>query len=222
MIAIVMNSPEEGAGLFEEILRRSGYPYSVFEAYRGERFAVEEIDAILIMDGPMSANDDLDFIHWELKLIREAVERNIPFLGVCLGCRLLAKALGGNVYEAPMKKVGVCTIKLTEDGLRDYCFSGLDLEIPVFQWHSETYTLPEGCVRLAEGKLVKEQAFRYLDRFYGLQFHVEITPEMASKWVKKLGNRGTEVLEDFNRYYPEMRQIAEHIFTRFLGIVERC
>ncbi len=222
MIAIVMNSPEEGAGLFEEILRRSGYPYSVFEAYRGEHFAVEEVDAILIMGGPMSANDDLDFIHWELKLIRQAVARGVPFLGVCLGCQLLAKALGGRVYRAPVREIGVYTVKLTEDGLRDYCFSDLDLEIPVFQWHGETYTLSEGCVRLAEGELVKEQAFRYLDRFYGLQFHVEVTPEMASKWVEELGDRSAEVLEDFNRCYPEMRRIAEHIFTRFLGIVERC
>ena len=116
--------------------------------------------------------------------MREAVEAGRPFLGVCLGVQLLAAALGARVYAAERPEVGLLEVELTAEGRADPLFAGLDDRLVSLQWHGDTFDLPAGAVRLARSPTVPNQAFRAGERAYGVQFHLEVTGEMAREWAE--------------------------------------
>ena len=141
-------------------------------------------DAMLVFGGPMNV-DEVDAYPWltgEVELIRQAHECNFPVLGLCLGAQLLAKALGARVYAAPVSEVGVMSVTMSRSGIADPLFAGLMPTFTVFQWHGDTFELPEGATLLASSDACPNQAFRH-GSSYGLQFHLEITEEMAAAWA---------------------------------------
>ena len=132
----------------------------------------------------MSAGDD-DSLPWlsdEKELIAEAVRAGKPFWGVCLGVQLLAASLGARVYPGPAPEVGILPVTLTEDGLGDPVFGALPDRLPTLQWHGDTFDLPPGAVLLAGSPAYPNQAFR-VGRAYGVQFHLEVSPELAREWA---------------------------------------
>ena len=142
-------------------------------------------DAIVAMGGPMRATDDHD-LPWlaaERRLIAEAVRADVPFFGVCLGVQLLAASLGARVYPGPEPEVGLLPVTLTRAALDDPVFAGLPRELVTLQWHGDTFDLPEHAVRLAASPAYENQAFRYR-RAYGVQFHLEVSGEMAAEWAQ--------------------------------------
>src|SRR5204863_2879167 len=104
-------------------------------------------------------------------------------LGVCLGAQLLAKAVGAEVYRHRQKEIGWYGIELTPEALDDPLFAGLPSTQTVFQWHGDTFDLPEGAVLLAKGATCRHQAFRLGRAAYGVQFHPEMTLEMVGDWL---------------------------------------
>jgi GMP synthase-like glutamine amidotransferase len=141
-------------------------------------------DAIMAMGGPMSVNDD-DTLPWltaEKRLVREAVQAGRPYWGVCLGVQLLAASLGARVYAGPQPEIGIMPVYLTPEAHDDVVFSGLPDELLTFQWHGETFDLPDGAVLLATSPAYPNQAFRWGKKAYGVQFHVEISAGLAKQW----------------------------------------
>ena len=76
------------------------------------------------------------------------------------------------------------TVTLTPEALGDPVFEGVPAELPALQWHGDTFDLPEGAVRLAGSKEYANQAFRWGSSAYGIQFHVEVSAEMAMDWAQ--------------------------------------
>jgi GMP synthase (glutamine-hydrolysing) len=142
-------------------------------------------DAIVAMGGPMSATDDheLPWLAAERLLIAESVRAGVPFFGVCLGVQLLAAGLGARVYPGPEPEVGLLPVTVTEAALGDPVFAGLPRELVTLQWHGDTFDLPEQAVRLAASPAYENQAFRYR-RAYGVQFHLEVSGQMAAEWAE--------------------------------------
>lgn len=158
---------------FDRIQLGNGDPLPDWKAYAG----------LIVMGGPMSANDDASY-PWlisEKALIAEAVRARIPYWGVCLGAQLLAAALGAEVYTGKQPEVGMAEVELTAAAATDPIFQDLDECLRVFQWHSETFTLPDGARRLATSAIYDNQAFSW-GSAYGLQFHVEVTEALAVEW----------------------------------------
>jgi len=89
----------------------------------------------------------------------------------------------------------------------------------VFHWHGETFDLPSNSVWLASSGRCPRQAFRYGDRVYGLQFHLETTPAMIADWLRQDANCGDlrEITEpvDPNQFAAEQAQAAELVFGRW-------
>ena len=150
----------------------------------------DEADGLIFMGGPMSVNDDLPYIRQELRLIEQAVARDKPVLGVCLGAQLIARALGGRVYKNPVKEIGWFAVRFTEAARADRLFAGLDGPELVFHWHGETFDLPAGAELLALSGGCRHQAYRMGENVYGLQFHLEVTPEMIADWCRQDANCG--------------------------------
>jgi GMP synthase (glutamine-hydrolysing) len=178
--------PCEDAGLIAPILAARG----IEVVYADESSDWRQAAGLLFMGGPMSANDDLPFIHREIQTIREAVAEGRPVLGVCLGSQLLARALGARVYRNAVKEIGWMPVHWTEAAGRDRLFAGLRSPETVFHWHGETFDLPEGAEWLAWSDRCRHQAFRYGANAYGLQFHLEVTPAMISAWCQEDANAG--------------------------------
>lgn len=147
----------------------------------------ESAAALIFMGGPMSANDDLPFIHQELRLIERAVAAGKPVLGVCLGAQLIAKALGAKVYRSPVKEIGWAPVTWRNEARADPLFRGLTAPEVLFHWHGETFDLPAGAAWLASSGACPHQAFRS-GTAYGLQFHLEVTPEMIACWCAEDAN----------------------------------
>jgi len=177
------HSPFEDLGLLQAILRAHGFAYEYADLYRSPAadFAVRDADALIFLGGSISANDDLHYIGHEVQHIRNAVQHGQPVLGICLGAQLIAKALGANVYPNVVKEIGWAPVSFTEAAQSDVVFHGLDTEI-IFHWHGETFGVPKGAVLLASSAVCRHQAFRWGDKVYGLQFHLEVTPPMIAQW----------------------------------------
>jgi len=176
----------EPPGVYEDVLRERGAKIHRVELEEGEPLPDRrEVDAIVCMGGPMSAMDDaeLPWLAAEKAFTADSVHAGVPFWGVCLGVQLLAASLGARVYPGPAPEVGVLPVELTAEGLADPVFAGLPPVLPTLQWHGDTFDLPEGAVRLAGSPAYPNQAFRFGPTAYGVQFHVEVSPELAREWA---------------------------------------
>jgi GMP synthase-like glutamine amidotransferase len=139
----------------------------------------ESLDLVIVMGGPMSANDE-DKFPWlitEKQFIRDAIARSIPVLGICLGAQLIANAMGSKVFRNPVKEIGWFSVQSTPtpEG-----FCAMPKECLAFHWHGETFDLPSNAVRLARSIACENQAFQIKRNVVGLQFHLETTADSAS------------------------------------------
>jgi GMP synthase (glutamine-hydrolysing) len=222
----------EPPGVFEDVLRERGAEIVRIELDEGDVLPDRRgFDVILAMGGPMSVNDDetLPWLTGEKALIAEAVRDGVPFWGTCLGVQLLAAALGGRVYPGERPEVGLMTVRLTPEATADPVFDGVPEELTALQWHADTFDLPDGAVRLAGSVEYPNQAFRWGARAYGIQFHVEVSAEMAMDWAavpayseyleRVLGPGALpKLVGELETEAPEIRSKGRRMFERFLDL----
>ena len=189
-ILIILHQENSTPGRVGNVLKQLGYPLDVRRPRFGDPLppTMQDHAAAIIFGGPMSANDEDDFIRREIDWIAVPLKDDKPFLGICLGAQMCARQLGGTVFRHPKGhcEIGYYPIRPTAAG---FAVVG---EWPerVYQWHREGFDLPTGAELLAEGDTFEIQAIRY-GRAYALQFHPDVTHAMMHKWT----TRGHERLE---------------------------
>ena len=175
----------EGLGSIAQCLDARGMQTSHTRFFEDDPLpALDTVDMLIAMGGPMSVNDEaaLPWLRAEKQFVRDAIARNIPVLGVCLGAQLIASALGARVFRNPAKEIGWFPIHRVSAPEPAFRFPPESL---VFHWHGETFDLPEGAVRLASSAGCENQAFQLKDNVIGLQFHLETTAESALALVEQ-------------------------------------
>lgn len=217
--------PYEHLGLIAPALEAAGleYEYVDLPPDANRPLDLETARGLIFMGGPMSVNDDLDYVRREMEVIRQAARGGLPMLGVCLGAQLIAKALGARVYRNVVKEIGWFPVRWREAAAEDALLAGLPNPATVFHWHGETFDLPEGAVWLASSDACRHQAFRRGENIYGLQFHLEVTPGMISGWLEEDAN-SADVREVAHRIDPEfgaaeLARMAETVFGRWAALV---
>jgi GMP synthase-like glutamine amidotransferase len=174
----------EPPAAFEDELRSRGLELVRVELDEGDALRDwRDFDGTIVMGGPMGAYED-DAHPWlveEKRAIRSAALAGHPVWGVCLGAQLLAAALGAAVYPGPEAEVGLLEVELSAAAAGDPVFRHAPPRFPTLQWHGDTFDLPPGATLLASSPTYRNQAFVF-ERAYGLQFHLEVSPELATQW----------------------------------------
>jgi GMP synthase-like glutamine amidotransferase len=214
-VLIIKNIQTEGPGTIEEFLRKEDIPFHIVELGSGQiPPPLKSYNTLVMLGGPMGVNDMETYPHLMAgsRIIREAINRDLRVLGICLGSQMIAHCLGADVYSGPEKEIGWYHIELTGDGLKDPLMRKLAIhpgvgdfwrKFMVFHWHGDTFTLPPGATLLASSARYKNQAFRFGNNIYGFQFHVEVTKDMIMHWfagmsdVKKMGEETDRIYEEY-------------------------
>ena len=211
--------PFEGPGVFAAALADAGYELTR-RVVPTEGLPPNPGDFLLVMGGPMSANDPDRWIQNELAFIRRAVEAGVPYLGVCLGSQLLAKAMGGRVYKGPAVEIGFTRIVPTDAGRNDPLFAGAPEPLDVFEWHGEGIDLPPGAVALASSRHFPVQAFRGCPRAAGLLFHIEVETDGIAALCRNCpddlargGADAAAVQREATRYLPNLHRWARRMIS---------
>lgn len=225
-ILIIKHVGGEGPGLIADALGSSGWELETVELEKGEALPedLREIAAVIVLGGPMNVYevDKFPFLDDEERLIRKALVEEVPFLGICLGAQLLAKTCGVKVYKSPEKEIGWYAAKITREGRQDMLLRNIPERMTVFQWHEDTFEIPDGGILLATGRSCKNQAFKVGNHAYGLQFHVEVTPDMVRRWMEdeKDKNAAQRALRDTAKTEKTFLKQAGHLLDNFKQIVE--
>ncbi len=217
--------PFEGIGLIAPLLQERGIVCDFADLYQ-EGAAVPDISAyggLIVLGGPMSANDPLPYLDRERALVAQAISCGQPLLGICLGSQLIARCLGAEVHRNGKKEIGWFDIHFTEAAAEDTLFAGIPGPETVFHWHGDTWELPPGAERLAWSQACVNQAFRAGRNIYGLQFHLEVTPAMIADWQLQDENCGV-VRELPARLDPQtnstrLQELSIVVFGRWCGLL---
>ena len=186
-VLVCQHVPYEVLGTLDPLLRRVGsrIRYVNFGRVPEAEPSIDGYQALIVLGGPMNVDQTADHPHLktEIKLIGRAIDEGIPVLGICLGAQLVAKALGAEVRKNPEKEIGWYDVSLTDAGKADPLFSDFDPQEKIFQWHGDTFDIPPGAQLLASSEICANQAFRWGDRVYAFQFHLEVDEPMIERWL---------------------------------------
>ncbi len=182
-VLVLRHGADIPPGYLGDVLAASGRPVETVPLYAGARVPDGfDYSAVVSLGGVMGAYDvdRYPYLAAEKRYLADAVRRDIPVLGICLGCQLLADALGGRAYRAPAVELGFIELVLSAAGARDPVVAAFDA--PTLVWHQDTWDPPPDAAVLA-------RTDRYLQAFrsgsaLGIQPHPEATPEIVKAWVE--------------------------------------
>ena len=230
-LLVLRHVPHVSLGSVAEVLDEANLPIEQIDLFETvpERLPLDDSAGLLVLGGPMSANDvtEYPYLETELTWIREAVDRQLPTLGICLGAQLLAKSLGGRVYRNRVKEIGCFDLDMQPAVLDDRLFGQRRPNESVFQWHGDTFDLPPIAIHLARTGTCVNQAFRCGPSAYGVQFHVEMTPTLLEVWLGdaefdgelvELGVKPDDLRRDLHDRYESIRDFSRCLIGRFAEI----
>ena len=225
-VLIIKNIITEGPGTIEDFLRKEDFSFKVVELSSGEvPPSLEDFNSLVIMGGPMGVYEIGQYPHLriESRIIREAINRDMKVLGICLGAQMIAYCLGSDLYKGPKEEIGWQHIELTGDGIKDLFMRKLAIhpsvgdfwrKFKVFHWHGDTFEIPIGAVLLASSELYKNQAFRYKNNVYGFQFHIEVTKKMIKEWFENRPEVNS-IVKETDGIYEEYSGRARNFYKVF-------
>jgi len=221
----------EPLGTLDQQFRSAGFRirYTNFSRQPEAEPDVRRYHGLVVLGGPMSAelSDRHPHIEFERAAIREAIGLGMPVLGICLGAQLIAASLGARPLRRAAPEIGWFEVAPTAAAESDPLFAHLAPREHVFQWHNDTFTLPAGAVRLAQSARCAQQAFRYGDSVYGLQFHLEVDTSLIRRWLttpsylKELeeqpdaGDAAT-LLAATEKHIGRLHTLSEAVFGEFI------
>lgn len=205
-VLIVLHQETSSAGRVGQLLQEKGFTLDIRRPVLGQALPSTLADhaGAIVFGGPMSVNGPERFVRDEISWLDVPLRENKPFLGICLGAQMLIRHLGARVTADPKGRVeiGWYPIRATEHGRLLMTWPRM-----VYHFHHEGFDLPRGALLLAEGDLFPNQAFRYGDKAWGVQFHAELTRVMMQRWV-------VHGAERFNQ--PNAQAGAAHLEGRML------
>ncbi|MDI7864526.1 type 1 glutamine amidotransferase [Rhizobiaceae bacterium n13] len=207
-VAVIENTRVSHLGQVGVALAEAGAEIDVFRPWDGESLpdGIADHDAIVVLGGGQSAIDDdkHPYLPELARLMREFGDAGKAVLGICLGSQILARAYGGENSLNAGLEFGWHHVELTEEGGDDPVLQSVSTRFPIFQWHCDTFTLPENAVRLATNETATNQAFRVGRAAYGTQFHFEASTSVVEDWNTTLIHHMHALDPSWMERYPEL------------------
>lgn len=231
-LLVFQHVPLEPLGTLNTQFKDAGFRirYVNFDRQPSARLDVRRYHGLIVLGGPMSADqtDRHPHLTYEQEAIADAIELQIPMLGICLGAQLLAAATGGKTLRGQAVEFGWSNVTPTPAGDKDPLFAHFDGTERIYQWHSDTFTLPRSAVHLAASPDCENQAFRVGHYAYGFQFHLEADRALIQRWLKaaarQRGVRSDRIpidsaatLRETDRYLPRSTRLARAVFGEFIA-----
>jgi GMP synthase (glutamine-hydrolysing) len=225
-VLIILHQEHSNPGRVGRLLKTHGAELDIRRPSLGDPLpkTLEDHAGAIIFGGPMSANDEHDWLKAEIDWIGVPLREKKPFIGLCLGAQMLARHMGERVYKHPDGKVeiGYHPILPTEAGHR---LCGCSFPARVYQWHREGFDLPRGASLLAEGDVFEVQAIAVGEQAFGFQFHPEVTYAMMCRWTVRGHDRMTlpgafprhQHLRDWFSYDPAVARWLDCFLTDWLA-----
>lgn len=188
-IHVIQHASFEGPAYIQKWALKNSCPLTITRLYQNERLpALDSLDLLVLMGGPMSVNDTSSYtwIEHELAFINKAIQKNKAILGICLGAQLIAKAIGGEVIPGRHPEIGWFPIWFNKKQLPNGLQTSVPEALTTFHWHGETFSLPADAFVFASSRETKNQGFIYGDRIIGLQFHPEATQTAIHAFIKNV------------------------------------
>ena len=222
-------------GTLDPLLRNSGFriKYVNFERDRDAKPKISNYDGLIVLGGPMNVDQVEQYpnLLTEIELIKQAIDSNMPVLGICLGSQLLAKALGAKVKKNKKPEIGWYDVTPTPEGKKDELISQFGGTEKIFQWHCDTFELPANTVHLASSQHCDNQAFKYGNNVYGFQFHLEVDTILIERWLKvpenmkDIENTNGEIspeiiLEQTPKHINKLINLSNAVFGQFFDHFE--
>ena len=186
---------------------------------------LDDISGLVFMGGGMNVTDPLQWVNEEKELIRKAIDKNIPVMGICLGAQLMSAALGGKITHDPNMEIGWHNVKADIKNIDNESLKELPENFIPFPWHADTFTIPEEATVLLHSKFRMNQAFS-INNSIAMQFHLEMTSEMVKEWVhlfKSDLENGTpcvqnshEIISNLEMRIKTLHQIADIFYGRWI------
>ncbi len=229
-IIVLQHVACETLGTIAEALTGRGLQPVYVRPFQGQSVP-ESIDAaagLVVMGGPMGVYEAhrYPFLTHEMRLIEDALHREVPVLGVCLGSQLLAATLGAAVTKGPGKEIGWHPVSLTDAASDDRLWGGAERTFTAFNWHGDILELPAGAVSLASSSLTANQAFRYGASAYGFLFHMEVTTEiiegMVDTFADELAREGLDgqaIIRDAELHLVDVQRVGARVFDAWARLV---
>jgi GMP synthase-like glutamine amidotransferase len=228
-VLVVQHVPFEGPGLITEWAHERGHSAQSILALREEFPAPGAVDLLVVMGGPMAADDNAGnpWLLAEKRFIVSAIESGCAVLGVCLGAQILAEVLGGRVRRSGHREIGWLPVTLTEEGRRDPLFADWPSPLTVGLWHGDTFDLPAGIEPTLSSAACRNQAFSFEGRVVGLQFHAEWTQPDLETLVAACGEEtlvggpyvvpAEQLLAELPDHLGDCRELLFRLLDRLAG-----
>jgi len=212
-VLVILHQATSSPGRVGQMLEARGHALDIRRPPLGDPLpeSLEHHAGAVMFGGPMSANDPDEFVKRETDWLAVPLRENKPFFGICLGAQMLVNHLGGSVesHAEGQVEVGWYPLRPTEEGA-----ALMDWPEMIYQFHREGFTLPTGATHLATADIYPNQAFRYGENAWGVQFHAELTQVMMQRWVVRGAHRfdlpgaqkGREHLQGRLHYDDRVRQ----------------
>ena len=232
-VAVVENMRNTGLGALARALDEAGAEIEWFRVWQ-DGILPQDIsghDALVVLGGEQSALDDEThpYLPELVRLARRFGDAGRAVLGICLGSQILARAYGADNLLGAAREFGWHSIGVTSEGRADPLLSDVGGEFTIFQWHADTFSLPEGAVRLASSPIAENQAFRIGRAVYGTQFHFEADTGVVGQWKAEFPGTIERIAPGWLENYGELA--ARHgaaadaaglaIARAWVGLIER-
>jgi len=214
----------EGPAFFQSILESKRIPYELIKIDDNQPIDsdLESISGLLFMGGSMSVNDPIPWLDQEITLIKNAMQQNIPVMGICLGSQLMAKAMDATIFPGPCMEMGWDPVRCQS---KTIWTKDLPDNLMVFHWHGETFGLPDGATRIFGNDRYENQGF-VAGPHLALQFHLEMEEKVINEWLTRYpddllrrcdeDNDATRIQQQSKQYIHTLQKYASILFTRWL------
>jgi GMP synthase (glutamine-hydrolysing) len=201
-VLIVENFVATPPGQIGRELARAGISTELRRAFQGDAVpdAPDGYAGLIVLGGAQSALDDVDhpYLPQIVALAQRFGEADKPVLGICLGAQLVARGYGAKNILGRPAEFGWKEVRPTEAGRADPLIAALGGGAPLFHWHTDTFSLPQGAVHLATSAMTPHQAFRIGRAVYGIQFHCEADRPLVEIWTREFA----EVIAEYAPDWP--------------------